>query len=691
MTNESREQILADFIECTGLEDMNECITFLDQYQWNLLNAVQAVHEQFGGGSAASGNDSTVPKSSSTVKKSSQTTKARRTTDSDGDDNSSDLKVIKSIPGNARAPRGAVGGATRGTGRELHFTVEYKDHTQRITMSDNETIHDLQSKIADKLHVPANRQKFTNWLSKTYNDHTVLKDLHLPKENEIHLISTATSTVNGASRSSTSTSTTNHTHRHSTSPTKHTSTSYYPITVLCEDKNGKLTPFELVLKPNSKISDLKKEIELAAHIPIRQQSWHGLMDAKDSDELSRTNIQRKAHLQVKRIDSSVNQRDTKNSTVHRHRSEDEPMDVDNYVDFEQYEGDTHSVYPLGSNETTTVASSSSSRELLIPDRCTDDIAALENFSRVFHYRFGSTGPILYIGSLEQAIQDSIFAPRIERRPLAIYIHNDRSVCANVFCTQVLASETTIEYLANNYVVWAWDISTDANRARLFELFKRHLGHQNAQRISIMEKDAFPLLLVLSRARGSIELINIIEGKSTPSEVLLNLIQAHESFEQQRQRDAEEEIQREKREDLKKQQEDEYHRSLQADLAKEQARLDQERKQKEEETLNQRKIQKQLKDQQDCLARLTEEPNETEKNITRFKIRLPDDEGILMRRFRISDQLQTLFDYLTSQGKVFGEYKLLTTYPKRDLTTLSRSDTFEQLKLFPQEQLILESL
>jgi len=38
---------------------------------------------------------------------------------------------------------------------------------------------------------------------------------------------------------------------------------------------------------------------------------------------------------------------------------------------------------------------------------------LEHFTRVFHARFGSTGPILYIGSLDQAIQDSIFAPRNE--------------------------------------------------------------------------------------------------------------------------------------------------------------------------------------------------------------------------------------------------------------------------------------
>ena len=44
----------------------------------------------------------------------------------------------------------------------------------------------------------------------------------------------------------------------------------------------------------------------------------------------------------------------------------------------------------------------------VPNHCTDEAAGLEHFSRVFHSRFGSHGPILYIGSLDQAIQDSLF-------------------------------------------------------------------------------------------------------------------------------------------------------------------------------------------------------------------------------------------------------------------------------------------
>ncbi len=51
--------------------------------------------------------------------------------------------------------------------------------------------------------------------------------------------------------------------------------------------------------------------------------------------------------------------------------------------------------------------------MIVPERCTDDIVGLEHFTRVFHSRFGSTGPILYIGSLDQAIQDSVLASRHE--------------------------------------------------------------------------------------------------------------------------------------------------------------------------------------------------------------------------------------------------------------------------------------
>ncbi|CAF4031805.1 unnamed protein product [Rotaria magnacalcarata] len=615
MSDQSREQILSDFQNCTGLEHIDECIHVLEQYEWNLPAAVQSVLDRIG---CANDKETTVPNqdtvnnstSSVAINTTNQNVNNKRQSDSNDIDDLDQPRTIKTIPGSQRTTTGIIGPVVR----DLNFTIECRDRTEQIAMFDNESVYQLKAKICEKIPIPPNKQNFVNWETKSFDDQTILRDLHLPKENKIQL-----SSIENGSASRTQT---------------HKSSEEFPVTVLCEDQSGKMVPFKLILQSNTTISDLKKKIEHSAHIPLQSQSWQGLLGANDSDELRQTSITSQIPL-----------------IVH------------------------HSDRQLPSMRKEIKA---------IPDECTDDVSALENFARVFHARYGSTGPILYIGPLDQAIQDSVYASIHNRRPLAIYLHNDQSVCANVFCSQVLATDSIVEYLANNYVFWAWDVTSASNRTRLFETVRRCVGNQCVHRVGSIENDTFPLILIVIRSRGLLELVNIIEGKSTPSEVLLNLIQSHESFEEQRLRDVDEEIMREKRENLKKQQEDEYEQSLQADLAKERAR-------QEEYDANERLKQQRLQQQEESKARLPEEPSETEKNITRLKIRLPNDEGVLMRRFHINNNLQVLFDYLTTHGRMLGEYKLLTTYPKRDLASLNASDTFEQLKLYPQEQLILESL
>jgi hypothetical protein len=109
-------------------------------------------------------------------------------------------------------------------------------------------------------------------------------------------------------------------------------------------------------------------------------------------------------------------------------------------------------------------------------------------------------------------------------------------------------------------------------SRLLETLKRSVGGPCAQRVFSTETDVFPLLLIIIRSRGSLELINVIEGKSTLDEVFHNLVQSYESFDQQRERDAEDEIMREK--------------SRAADLAKERAR---QKEQDDNERLKQERL------------------------------------------------------------------------------------------------------
>ncbi|CAF4030439.1 unnamed protein product [Adineta steineri] len=683
MSNESREQILSDFQDCTGLENVEECIAILQQHEWSLMDAIQAVHEGIGG---INDNESTVPVQHTTNYSTSSivnnTTNQnisnnKRQSDSNEFDDTDQPRIIKTIPGNQRIAIGTHPTAENTSVGDLHFTINFHDQTEKLTISDNQTVHELRVKISEKFSVPPHKQNFVNWTMKSYDDRTKLKDLHLSLENIIHL----SSIENGSTDFS-------QIFKHTTSSSQ--GSSEFPLTVLCEDKSGQMIPYKLVLKSNTTINEIKKQIETLAHIPIKQQTWQGLLGANDTDELHQTAITPHGRLIVHHSDTSLNQqiptirRDIKQAIISTDANEDEEMDIEHDNGLETIEDDDITILSPNNSATTISTEGISGRTPLIPDDCTDDTAALEHFAHIFHTRYGSTGPILYIGSLDQAIQDSLYSSIHTRRPLAIYLHNDQSVCANVFCSQVLTTDSIIEYLANNYVLWAWDVTSDANRTKLFGALRRCVGNQCTQRVGSMENDGFPLLLIVIRSRGSLELINIIEGKSTPTEVLLNLIQSHESFEQQRLRDVDEEEMREKRENLKRQQEDEYEQSLQADLAKERAR-------QEEQDANERLIQQRLQQQQESKARLPDEPDETEKNITRLKIRLPDDGGVLLRRFRIHDNLQVLFDYLSSEGRMFGEYKILTTYPKRDLTTLNPTETFEQLKLYPQEQLILESL
>ncbi|CAH8619965.1 unnamed protein product [Heterobilharzia americana] len=62
---------------------------------------------------------------------------------------------------------------------------------------------------------------------------------------------------------------------------------------------------------------------------------------------------------------------------------------------------------------------------------------------------------------------------------------------------------------------------------------------------------------------------------------------------------------------------------------------------------------------------------------------------VIRRFSGVDILKHVFSFLESKGFSISDYKLLTTYPTRDLTLMDENMTLADLKLVPQETLTLE--
>lgn len=115
---------------------------------------------------------------------------------------------------------------------------------------------------------------------------------------------------------------------------------------------------------------------------------------------------------------------------------------------------------------------------------------------------------------------------------------------------------------------------------------------------------------------------------------------------------------------------------------------------------------------EVLKRLPAEPSadQSAANITCIRFRLPEGKTST-RRFRADEPLQVLLDYLLVEGYPHNDFKVLSSWPRKDvtyryfsskrlinlnflfeisqLTAVDSTETLRQLKLVPQETLIIE--
>uniref|UniRef100_A0A8C0KHN3 Fas associated factor 1 n=1 Tax=Canis lupus dingo TaxID=286419 RepID=A0A8C0KHN3_CANLU len=308
----------------------------------------------------------------------------------------------------------------------------------------------------------------------------------------------------------------------------------------------------------------------------------------------------------------------------------------------------------------------------------------------FSYRYGDCHPVFFIGSLEAAFQEAFYVKARDRKLLAIYLHHDESVLTNVFCSQMLCAESIVSYLSQNFITWAWDLTKDTNRARFLTMCNRHFGSVVAQTIRTQKTDQFPLFLIIMGKRSSNEVLNVIQGNTTVDELMMRLMAAMEIFTAQQQEDIKDEDEREARENVKREQDEAYRLSLEADRAKREAH---EREMAEQFRLEQ--IRKEQEEEREAIRLSLEQalpPEPKEENaepVSKLRIRTPSGE-FLERRFLASNKLQIVFDFVASKGFPWDEFKLLSTFPRRDVTQLDPNKSLLEVKLFPQETLFLEA-
>uniref|UniRef100_A0A672K2U8 FAS-associated factor 1-like n=1 Tax=Sinocyclocheilus grahami TaxID=75366 RepID=A0A672K2U8_SINGR len=436
--------------------------------------------------------------------------------------------------------------------------------------------------------------------------------------------------------------------------------------------------------PASKtIQEVKRNISDLTNIPVRHQQWDGwpASASDDSMTLASSGISYPCH------HLTVCRRSSPALTVDQ---TDECTDVHMVSDSEGEDLEDAPEFGVDESEIFGMGSSSCRKSPMMPENSENEGDALLHFTAEFSRRYGDCHPVFYIGSLEAASQEAFYGKARDRKLLAIYLHNDESVLSNVFCSQMMCADSIVSYLSQNFITWAWDVTKEANKARLLTMCTRHFGSVVAQTIRTYKTDQFPLLLIVMGKRTSNEVLNVIQGNTTVDELMMRLMGAMEIFTAQQQEDIKDEDEREAREMVKREQDEAYRLSLEADRKKREA---QERE--EAEQVRQERIRKEQEEEREAIRlsleqALPPEPKEEGgEPISKLRIRTPSGK-FLERQFLGSCKLQVLFDFVASKGYPSDEFKLLTTFPRRNITQIDPAWSLVEAKLFPQETLFLEA-
>ena len=447
---------------------------------------------------------------------------------------------------------------------------------------------------------------------------------------------------------------------------------------------------ELSLNSTSTVSDIKKQAQLWVGILVSQQQWSRwplgkrITDDLTLGELGFTRLE----LEVTRFGEGVGGGDhtplnkpPQPASKKKARSEPDP-DVDEVTEEvvevsseeEFFDADDF----IAPEDTSIKTATAAMKAPLIPQDCSEPTEALMHFTDVFKNRYGPCHPSFYVGSLADVVREAMECPIRNRKPLFIYIHHDASILSNIFSSVLLCSESVVSYLTANYLTWAWDVTCSKHRDQLIGMVRASFGNTAATSVDDVKPDHLPLVLIVCKQKGGYNVYNILHGDTDLDTLMMTLIGGVDSHQAQLEIDAREEQERLARDRMIEEQDRAFKESLEADRRKkEQQDLEEARQKGKEDTIHQMGQQ------------VPPEPlvSSSEK-LSLLKIRFPDG-TTLSRRFLATHTLEALVNLVGSKGYFISEYKLLSGYPRRDVSGLSSDMTLEEVGLCPQETVFVE--
>ncbi|BFZ17016.1 hypothetical protein BsWGS_20055 [Bradybaena similaris] len=675
---ESRDQTLIDFQAVTGIDNFDLCTNILTQHDWNLESAVNSIMG-FGPSEGSGFPPDEIGPSPAEL----QDDFSQQSSGGGGPQRLLEGLGVHVRPSDHGASDMASGPSYSSsplnyTSRMIHFTVEYRDRNIPVVLPDTETVGRIKEVLQTELGIPPDKQQLKGLVKRKVDDSTLLRDLYLPREKTLYLLTPEITSP-----------TINKTVSHEGQGTSQglEGDREYNLKVNFTD-GSKYKLFNFKLGCNKTVHDAKQNVFTLTDVPVRLQEWSGWpKPVTDQHKLFDCGLNYPTHeFEVTKSESTVTSKTESEVEMDVDSDDEEDTGLENY----SLEDDLFSQEPNTSRRL----------EHLMPEGIDDDREVQEHFTKEFSKRYGECHPQFYIGSLDDAIRESLTVRPAERKLLAVYLHHDNSIFANVFCSQLLCAEGIVNYLSVHFVTWAWDLTAPGNTARFMQAATRHFGSLATAQMHCNAIDHLPSLLLISRSKSSNEVVDAIQGHTTLDEMMTRLIHAVEVFQGQKELELNEGKEREARERIKQEQDMAYEESLAADRKKAEAqKLEDDKRREEMERLieEQRKVENQKQEEKLIKEAISksiattvpdEPPEDSTARISSLRFRVPKGETIT-RRFLAENTLGNVLNFLTSQGYHTEDYKVLTTFPRRDISALDTASTLEALKLYPQETLILE--
>uniref|UniRef100_A0A1B0FPV9 UBX domain-containing protein n=1 Tax=Glossina morsitans morsitans TaxID=37546 RepID=A0A1B0FPV9_GLOMM len=715
MSSENKEEILANFQSITGIDDVGEAFSHLEETNWDLMAAIQRVIPQddeiqppllteaepmvpfsyhaststtaLNNFSSESSTSSTCPRwfkntrnhsKNNTAADSAFVPVSSNSADDDLIDLASDMDLDASMSSTSST-----------TTKQILFNIHFDQKIFDIRLPSTATIEQLKKKVNDVTGIPICRQAIRGWppakLREAQIPTTKLSNLNLSPENELILIDLTEEGYMDFEN--------NIFHNYISDEITGRLDKMFKLTIVQQPEGNR---HELMFPGRTTVQEVKTNVYYVTDIPVRHQEWTGWPQSCENDStLAQSGIQL-THNFILQNGSSKIRFNTNSATVtstlpprtanvmglDTDSSTDEFEDASDFNNCEEFFTDPPPVQ-------------SASRHLISNNTDNETTGSLE-FLDNYKQRFGEPHPIFFSGSLEDALKEACHKPARERKLLAIYLHHGESILTNVFCDRLMKHESILQTFAENFIVYGWDLTHESNKHLLLSSVTGCISNTASLTVRNISIDKLPSILIIGKSRlsgrTSCEVLSVIHGNVGLDDLMSRLLESVEMYNEHLQVEIAEEDARALRDQVKAEQDMAYQQTLQADIAKEEAK-----QQKEAAIAAERKRLASERAEEDARREsirlvakqsLPHEPAETEKNISKIRVRKPTGD-FLERRFYINNTLEDLLNFVASHGFLIEDYKLISSWPRRDLTSVNATQTLQHLKLYPQETVILE--